>query len=88
MSDSGDVFHLEASTDHDMHVLVLAGQPINEPIARHGPFVMNTQEEIAQAFQDYQSGKLGGTIEGADERYAKTQSAIEKSKSSGNWYNH
>lgn len=39
--------------------LVLTGEPINEPIANHGPFCMNTKEEIMQAFRDYQSGKLG-----------------------------
>ncbi|XP_047137009.1 uncharacterized protein LOC100202256 [Hydra vulgaris] len=85
LSETGDVFYLEASANHNMHVLVLAGQPINEPIVRNGPFVMNTQEEIIQAFSDYKSGKLGGTIEGADERYAKTKAAVEKSKSTGNW---
>ncbi|MBA2689577.1 MAG: pirin family protein [Burkholderiales bacterium] len=40
-------------------VLVLAGVPLNEPIARHGPFVMNRQEELVQALQDYQAGKMG-----------------------------
>ena len=39
--------------------LVLCGQPLNEPIASHGPFVMNTREEIKQAFTDYQTGRLG-----------------------------
>lgn len=40
-------------------ILVVEGQPIAEPIAWHGPFVMNTQEEIFQAFSDFESGKMG-----------------------------
>ena len=39
--------------------LVLAGKSLNEPIARHGPFVANTEGEIKQAMLDYQSGKMG-----------------------------
>ena len=39
--------------------LVLAGKPLNEPIARHGPFVANTEGEIKQAILDYQQGKMG-----------------------------
>jgi redox-sensitive bicupin YhaK (pirin superfamily) len=41
-----------------LRFMLFAGQPIGEPIVQHGPFVMNNQEEIQQAFMDYQSGKL------------------------------
>ena len=40
-------------------ILILNGEPIDEPIVAHGPFVMNTKEEIHAAFSDYQNGKMG-----------------------------
>ncbi|MEW5301476.1 MAG: hypothetical protein WDW36_004335 [Sanguina aurantia] len=54
---AGDMVEAVAS-DSGMRFLLIAGRPINEPIVQHGPFVMNTQDEIQQAFADYQSGKL------------------------------
>ena len=46
-------------TEKDSRILVMAGNPIDEPIARYGPFVMNTKAELIQAVQDYQEGKMG-----------------------------
>ena len=46
-------------TKSPLDVLLIAGVPLGEPVARYGPFVMNTEEEISQAILDYNSGKMG-----------------------------
>jgi hypothetical protein len=55
----GDLLELQARDDQSLDVLLLGGQPIREPIVAYGPFVMNSKDEIQQAFDDYQSGRLG-----------------------------
>jgi quercetin 2,3-dioxygenase len=56
-----EVFAIEALEDATL--LLLNGQPIDEPIVGHGPFVMNTPAEIDQAMADYRNGRMGRLVE-------------------------
>ena len=57
LSTSGETIALNAR--EPSLVLILSGEPIHEPVASYGPFVMNTQAELRQAVEDYQAGKMG-----------------------------
>jgi len=56
----GDQVTLETGADRSTRLLLMAARPIGEPIVQHGPFVMNTYDEIRQAIRDFQSGRLTG----------------------------
>lgn len=61
---AGDVLAVDAaptqeSRSPNLELLILGGRPIGEPVAHYGPFVMNTRAELAQAFEDFQKGKMG-----------------------------
>ena len=49
----------QESRSPSLEVLLLGGSPIREPVSWYGPFVMNTREEIVQAIEDYQAGRMG-----------------------------
>ena len=57
LSQQGDSVHLEASGDAS--VLLLSGEPLDEPVVGYGPFVMNTKQEIAEAVRDFNAGRFG-----------------------------
>ncbi len=59
--DQGDVIDVNVPSElHEpLDMLLIGGQPLNETVVRYGPFVMNTEDEIRQAFIDYHTGKMG-----------------------------
>ena len=57
LKNDGELISIE--TNEDVVLLVLSGEPINEPIAQYGPFLMNTWEELEQAISDVSAGKFG-----------------------------
>jgi redox-sensitive bicupin YhaK (pirin superfamily) len=56
-TEEGESITVKAAADS--HFMVLGGQPLNEPIVAYASFVMNSQQQIQQVIQDYQSGKMG-----------------------------
>ena len=56
---ANDGERLELTATEDAHVILLSGEPIDEPIVQYGPFVMNTVAEIQQAIADVKRGKFG-----------------------------
>ena len=59
LSQEGSKCKVEATPESDAEIVILSGEPIDEPIAARGPFVMNTQEELYQAMDDYSKGRFG-----------------------------
>ena len=57
LSQQGETLHLSATAD--ARVLLLAGEPLGEPIVGYGPFVMNSKTQIAEAVRDFNSGRFG-----------------------------
>jgi redox-sensitive bicupin YhaK (pirin superfamily) len=61
---SGDYFSVDANRTQDsrsrtLELFILGGRPIGEPVAHYGPFVMNTSQELEQAFEDFRKGRMG-----------------------------
>lgn len=59
LATDAETITITASPTSGLEVIVLGGEPIGEPVAHYGPFVMNTHQELVQAFEDYKAGRLG-----------------------------
>jgi redox-sensitive bicupin YhaK (pirin superfamily) len=59
LSNDGDDVAIANAGDAPLEALLIGGEPLREPVARYGPFVMSTQQEIVQAIDDFRSGRMG-----------------------------
>lgn len=71
MEKDGDGVVLTAAEKDKLEVIVMTGEPLNEPVVQHGPFVMNSIEGLKQTFEDFQQAKNG--FENARSWEPKTQ---------------
>ena len=55
----GEGVQIENCSDEEAHLVLIAGKPLGEPVAQHGPFVMNTDQELEQAFRDFRQARNG-----------------------------
>jgi redox-sensitive bicupin YhaK (pirin superfamily) len=60
LKNEGDGVALQATGDAPARALLIAGRPLGEPIAQYGPFVMNTQQQIFEAVEDFRAGRFTG----------------------------
>lgn len=60
----GEGIAIKTEESESLSVLLLGGIPLNEPVARYGPFVMNTQQQIVEAIEDFQNGRMGAITSG------------------------